>query len=185
MIVAREHGKELRFISPSQISLEPSNIHKFLKLKGWSEIPVWDGPFAPGGDLEKYVKIYADWSTKIYTIVSKVPKWLFLVASGSIASLVIQFMHGKEKEKPEEKKADKVTGGATPSSVEKRELRPKRFVVKKATDVHPELANTSDNMSASMMSGSMTASVISESDNPDGTKRPSTGPRRSTRKVKK
>jgi hypothetical protein len=149
----------------------PENIHKFLKVKGWDEIPVWDGPFAPGGDLEMYLKVYANWSTKIYNIVSIVPKWLFLIASGGLAGIIIQFMHGKEK--VEDKKEVKA-GDLAPT--EKKE-RPKRFVVKKATEVHPDLSNS--------MTGSMTASVMSESDNPDGTKRPSGGPRRSTRKVKK
>jgi hypothetical protein len=120
--------------------------------------------------LEAYLKVYANWSTKVYNVVSAVPKWLFLLTSGGLASILIQFMHGKEK--VEDKKEVKA-GGA---SAEKKE-RPKRFVVKKANEVHPELSAS--------MTGSMTASVMSESDNPDGTKRPSSGPRRSSRKVKK
>ena len=171
-MLARNHGRELRFLAPNQISLEPENLHKFLKVKGWNEVPVWDGPFAPGGDLETYVKVYANWSTKVYNVISLIPKWLFLVASGGVAGIIIQFMHGREKTA---EKQDTKTGNAAPG--EKKE-RPKRFVVKKASEVHPDL-------SGSMMSGSMTASVVSESDNPDGTKRPSSGPRRSTRKSKK
>jgi len=120
--------------------------------------------------LEAYIKVYANWSTKVYNVASVIPKWLFLVVSGGLGSLVIQFMHGKEK--AEDKKEVK----AGDASAEKKE-RPKRFVVKKANEVHPDLSAS--------MTGSMTASVMSESDNPDGTKRPSSGPRRSSRKVKK
>jgi hypothetical protein len=120
--------------------------------------------------LEAYLKVYAVWSTKVYNVISVIPKWLFLIASGGLGSILIQLMHGKEKAGGNK---EVKTGDA---STEKKE-RPKRFVVKKANEVHPDLSAS--------MTGSMTASVMSESDNPDGTKRPSSGPRRSTRKVKK
>lgn len=120
--------------------------------------------------MEAYVKVYANWSTKVYNVVSVIPKWLFLVVSGGLGSILIQFMHGKEKT------GDKKEVKAGDASAEKKE-RPKRFIVKKANEVHPDLSAS--------MTGSMTASVMSESDNPDGTKRPSSGPRRSSRKVKK
>ena len=50
---------------------------------------------------EKYVETMAIWLTKIYNLISRVPKWIFLVASGSIGSLLIQAMHsrGQKKEK--------------------------------------------------------------------------------------
>ncbi|PVG00462.1 hypothetical protein CPB86DRAFT_684380, partial [Serendipita vermifera] len=103
LVIARNQGKELRFLYPGQISLEGETLYKFVKAKGWNEVPVWDGPFAPGGDLEKYVKIYAEWSTVIYSIVNKIPKWVFLVATGGIASLIIQFMHSPGSKSTETK----------------------------------------------------------------------------------
>src|SRR5258706_15312527 len=50
---------------------------------------------------EKYVETLAIWLTKIYNLISRVPKWIFLVASGSVGSLLIQAMHsrGQKKEK--------------------------------------------------------------------------------------
>jgi hypothetical protein len=164
--VARNHGKELRFLYPGQISLEGENLYKFVRAKGWDEVPVWKGRFAPGGDLEQYVKIYAEWSASVYSVTNRIPKWVFLVATGSIASLIIQFMH-----KPGAKNSEKKGNGNAPTKTaeDKPAAKTKRYVVKKADEVQQDL------------SASMVSSIVSESDNPDGTKRP----RRSTRRASK
>lgn len=68
---------------------------------------------------EKYVEIFATWQAKVYNVASRIPKWLFLVASGSIGSLLIQAMHSRGQ---------------------KKEKSTKRFVVKPASAVPPRPA---------------------------------------------
>jgi len=121
LIVAHDRGRVLRFFRHNEIRLSAENLHKFLSLGAWTEVPAWDGPFAPGGDLEKYVEIFATWQAKIYNVISRIPKWVFLVASGSIGSLIIQAMHSWGK---------------------KKDQKSKRFVVKPASAV-PAPAPTS------------------------------------------
>lgn len=50
-VVAHNRGRVLRFFRHNEIRLSAENLHKFLSLGAWTEIPTWDGPFAPGGDL--------------------------------------------------------------------------------------------------------------------------------------
>jgi len=172
-------------------------MHKFLKNSEWTEVPVWTGAFSPEGKYSSIVKSYAHFAEKSYTTINKVPKWLFLVASGSIASFIISLMHSAKGEATSAKpgiKDKKSNGVPVPVTVEddqtasgEKKPRTKRFLVKKASEVHPELAGS---MTASMLSEGMTSSMISESEglasDGAGGKRPDAARRRSTRtRVKK
>lgn len=179
-------------------------MHKFLKNSEWTDVPVWTGVFSPEGKYSNIVKSYAHFAEKSYTAINKVPKWLFLVASGSIASFLISLMHsGSTSTTAAEKdgtgakpgiKGKKSNGVPVPITVEddqtasgEKKSRAKRFVVKKASEGHPELAGS---MTASMLSEGMTSSMISESEglasDGAGGKRPDAARRRSARtRVKK
>ncbi|KAG8759235.1 hypothetical protein FRC14_006398 [Serendipita sp. 396] len=171
LVVAREHGKELRFLYPSNIWINGDHFRKFLAERGWHEVPQWTGSFAPGGSMEPYVKVFARILASVYTVVSRVPKWLFLIGSGTVASFLIGLMHKSEASKP--------STGASPAVTEKSpEGRPKRYAVKKASEVHPELS------SSLMTSSVMSSSMMSDSDAGSGS-RPKATTRRSTRKPKK
>jgi hypothetical protein len=171
-------------------------MHTFLKNSEWTEVPVWTGAFSPEGKYSNIIKSYAHFAEKSYTTITKVPKWLFLVASGSIASFLISLMHSPKEATTAKPaiKGKKSNGVPVPVTVEddqpasgEKKPRTKRFVVKKASEVHPELVGS---MTASMLSEGMTSSMISESEglasDGAGGKRPDAARRRSTRtKVKK
>ncbi|CCA74134.1 hypothetical protein PIIN_08088 [Serendipita indica DSM 11827] len=185
MVVARDQGRELRFMYPSNLVMQPESIHQFLKLGRWTDIPIWTGPFAPGGSLEGVVKMYANIATPLYAMANRIPKWIFLLASGSVASLLIQLMHkvgGDEQPKKPittttREPAAETTNGSTPASTSGR---PKRFVVKKASEVHPELSSSV--MTASVVSSARMSESEGASSSPE---RPKAATRRSTRKVAK
>ena len=187
MVVARDQGRELRFMYPANLVMRPDSIYKFLQLGRWTDIPVWTGPFAPGGSLAGAVKMYADILTPVYTMTNRIPKWLFLLASGSVASVIIQFMHTGSGDKQAKKPVTATTkpepiaassnGGASPPSTAGR---PKRSAVKKASEVNSEpgiSAMTSSIVSSAVMSESEGASSSPE--------RPKAATRRSTRKPTK
>ncbi|KAG8824425.1 hypothetical protein FRC17_009094 [Serendipita sp. 399] len=176
LVVARDHGKELRFLYPANIYMDGDHLHDFLKHRGWDEVPQWTGAFAPGGSMEPTVKTLAWIFASVYTVVSKVPKWLFLIASGSIASFLIGLMHKSEASTTGTTATAKVPAATTTEKAP--EERPKRYVVKKANEVHPDLS------SSVMTSSVMTSSMMSDSD-AGSTGRPKNATRRSTRKSKK
>ena len=51
LVVAHDRGRVLRFFRHNEIRISAENLHKFLSLGAWTEVPAWEGPFAPGGDL--------------------------------------------------------------------------------------------------------------------------------------
>ena len=91
----------------SSPSLPPLHTHMFVTYTPYSE---------------KYVEIFATWQAKIYNVASRVPKWVFLVVSGSIGSLLIQMMHswGKKKEKKPRRAVVKPARAVPPPSAAKQ-----------------------------------------------------------------
>jgi NADPH:quinone reductase-like Zn-dependent oxidoreductase len=106
--------------------------------------------------------MYAEFATKVYQVISSVPKWAFLVASGAIGSFIIQLMHGKGSSATSTttKSKDKAASNGEITQDEKAPTtasgKPKRYVVKPAKEVHPELDMTSS--IASVASTTSTAS---------------------------
>ncbi|KAG9019544.1 hypothetical protein FRB90_000853 [Tulasnella sp. 427] len=105
LVVLRKGGRELRFYSPRQIRLQPEILHKFLEVDGWKETPAWTGVFAPGGALEPAMDKISHWTMKSYAFITTVPRWIMLLATGALGSLLINVMH-----------AGNASGGKTPSA---------------------------------------------------------------------
>ena len=98
---------------------------------------------------EKYVEIFATWQAKLYSVLSRIPKWAFLVVSGSVGSLLIQAMHAWGK---------------------KKEQKPKRVVVKPASAVPPPAAADAAATAAASVGPAKTAKTRSEG-SPSGGRR--------------
>lgn len=51
LIIAKNKGRELRFIKVSQLRLmrEPAEMREFLLREEWRETPPWSGPWSPRG----------------------------------------------------------------------------------------------------------------------------------------
>ncbi|KAG8907367.1 hypothetical protein FRC01_007711 [Tulasnella sp. 417] len=97
LVVLRKGGQELRFFSPRQLRLQPEVMHKFLEVDGWKETPAWTGIFAPGGALEPAMELISVWTMKSYVFITTVPRWIMLLATGALGSLLINVMHAGGK----------------------------------------------------------------------------------------
>lgn len=49
LVVAKDRGQSLRFYRPAHIRLDSEALHRFLKVSGYEETPVWNSSFGPGG----------------------------------------------------------------------------------------------------------------------------------------
>ncbi|KAJ3516144.1 hypothetical protein NLJ89_g1300 [Agrocybe chaxingu] len=116
LVVLRERGQSLRFYRPYQIRLREDALREFLKNEGWKVSPPWSSSFAPGGDNEYIMDFLATWLTKIYNIVVLVPKWVLLLASGSLASVIIGLLHRPSQKKVVKKPKSKPAPVAVPAS---------------------------------------------------------------------
>jgi len=94
-IVAKDRGKTLRFVQPQQSGGRSSILRKFLKEETWAHVPPWTGAWAPGGSREKILDKFAVFQEKLYFYMSKIPRWMYLLLSGGVGSIVLQLLHRK------------------------------------------------------------------------------------------
>ncbi|KAH7344086.1 hypothetical protein B0J17DRAFT_645259 [Rhizoctonia solani] len=99
LIVIKNNGNSLRFYQPGQIALDPEMLHKFIVIDGWKETEPWSGPWAPGGSRQPYLHAYAVFSRRVYNVISSLPRWALLLATGAIGSFILNFFH-KDDGKP-------------------------------------------------------------------------------------
>ncbi|CAE6342206.1 unnamed protein product [Rhizoctonia solani] len=99
LVVIKDNGNALRFYQPGQIVLDPATLHRFVALDGWEETEPWSGPWAPGGSRQPYLHAYAVLSRQVYNVISGLPRWVILLATGAIGSFLINFFH-KDDGKP-------------------------------------------------------------------------------------
>lgn len=110
----KDRGKSLRFYKAHQLRITPETLREFLRVEGWQRTPVWSSSFAPGGSrlvssvsfCIKFLFLIAclnsayilEWSailfSKIYQMTSYIPKWLLILLTGSLASILVNFLHG-------------------------------------------------------------------------------------------
>ncbi|KAG9039502.1 hypothetical protein FRB95_009082 [Tulasnella sp. JGI-2019a] len=93
LIVCRKQGQELRFYNPKRVRFVPEVMHRFLKEDGWKETKPWTGAFAPGGSLEQPLDWFAKFWTSAYAILLHVPKWLMMLMTGAVGSLIVNLLH--------------------------------------------------------------------------------------------
>ncbi|KAJ7696098.1 hypothetical protein B0H17DRAFT_1329430 [Mycena rosella] len=94
IVILKDRGQTLRFYRPNQLRIANGALREFLKHDGWAVTPPWTGAFAPGGSREFLLEWFSVWMAKIYLVTIKVPRWLMLLVSGSIASFAINLFHG-------------------------------------------------------------------------------------------
>ncbi|KDR84092.1 hypothetical protein GALMADRAFT_55661 [Galerina marginata CBS 339.88] len=97
LVIATDRGQTLRFYRPHQIRLRDDALREFLKVEGWRVTKPWSSAYAPGGDREYIMEFMAVWFTKIYDVVVHVPRWLMMLLSGGLASIVIGLLHRPSK----------------------------------------------------------------------------------------
>ncbi|KAF8204767.1 hypothetical protein BJ912DRAFT_939257 [Pholiota molesta] len=115
LVIATDRGQSLRFYRPHNIRINVEAIREFLKVEGWKATPPWSSAYSPGGSREWIMDFQAKWLTFIYDWVVLVPKWMLLLASGSLASILIGLMH-RNSPSPAEPSATPAIKPATPAS---------------------------------------------------------------------
>ncbi|KAG9096865.1 hypothetical protein FRC07_010868 [Ceratobasidium sp. 392] len=120
LIVIRDNGRSLRFYQPHQIRLRPEMLHKFAATEGWRETEPWTGPWAPGGSRQPYLHQYAVVSRKIYTTINVLPRWVLLLVTGGLASMIISAFHRVDKAKAAKKPVPKKP--LTPAEIARKNI---------------------------------------------------------------
>ncbi|QRV72369.1 hypothetical protein RhiJN_00383 [Ceratobasidium sp. AG-Ba] len=120
LVVIRKNGNELRFYQPAQIRLKPEMLHQFAATDGWRETEPWTGPWAPGGSRQPYLHQYAVISRKIYSTVTMFPRWVILLVTGGLGSLIISAFHTVDKNKAAKKPVQKKP--LTPAEIARKNI---------------------------------------------------------------
>ncbi|KAK7062246.1 hypothetical protein R3P38DRAFT_2834257 [Favolaschia claudopus] len=114
IVIAKDRGQTLRFYRPSQLRVGNGALREFVKREAYLVTPPWSGAFAPGGSREFVMEYLAIGMTKMYNVVVRVPRWLMIVISGSIASFAINLFHGfGKKDTPPPKRTVPQAGAAS------------------------------------------------------------------------
>ena len=128
LVVLADRGKSLRFLSPNEVRLDVDAMRNWLKDKTYTDHQPWNTSFAPGGS--KFVSLssftYAlkasdvillrnsEWVMDylalllsfVYGQTMKVPRVVLILATGTIGTFLVQFLHRgmSKKEDPRPKK---------------------------------------------------------------------------------
>ncbi|KAI0797113.1 hypothetical protein C8Q75DRAFT_743507 [Abortiporus biennis] len=101
LMVIRNRGKDLYFYQATQIRLNEEILRDFLLNEQWKQTHKWDTALSPGGSYEYIMHYFAVFLTKLYNVMVVIPKWLLMIISGAVASLVMRLMHSNpESELP-------------------------------------------------------------------------------------
>ncbi|KAG6902461.1 hypothetical protein C0995_016323 [Termitomyces sp. Mi166 len=114
LVVLKDRGRTLRFYRPGNLRLKADALRSFLQDEQWKFTPPWSSVWAPGGDREWILDHLASVMTKVYNVVVLFPRWLLFVISGSIASMIIKFLH-KPTSTPAAPRQDRTTPTAVTS----------------------------------------------------------------------
>lgn len=98
LVVLKDRGTSLRFYRSTQIRVKDDLLREFLAEKAYESHPIWTGLYAPGGEREWLMDLFAVYMAKFYNIFTKIPKIILYVASGGLGSMLLSFMHKPSKE---------------------------------------------------------------------------------------
>ncbi|KAI0375945.1 hypothetical protein BV20DRAFT_960014 [Pilatotrama ljubarskyi] len=116
LVVLTDRGQTLRFYKADRVRITPELLRELLVEELWRNTPPWKTNFAPGGKREWILHYYALATTRMFNFVNRFPRWVLMIASGMIASVVMRILHRdpKPKVQPVTKPAEK----ETPKAVE-------------------------------------------------------------------
>ncbi|KAH6914813.1 hypothetical protein BKA70DRAFT_1257111 [Coprinopsis sp. MPI-PUGE-AT-0042] len=93
LILLKDKGQTLHFFSPAQIRIQDDALRDFLKTEGYQSLTPWTGIWAPGGEREWLLDLFARYMAKMYNNFTKVPRWIMFIATGAIGSFILSFLH--------------------------------------------------------------------------------------------
>ena len=117
LVVARDRGQTLRFYKGNAVRLNSTIIRNFLKDELWQHQEPWSSAFAPGGsrcapppalvliitdesNRELLMHYFALGQRTVYDYMVRVPKFLLMIITGALGSVVMRLMHRAPAEKP-------------------------------------------------------------------------------------
>ncbi|KAH9855055.1 hypothetical protein C2E23DRAFT_725470 [Lenzites betulinus] len=89
LVLLKDRGQSLRFYKADR--------------EIWRNTATWSSNFAPGGKREWILHYYAFGLMRVFNFVNRFPRWVLMIASGMIASLVMRLLHRNEKPAAETK----------------------------------------------------------------------------------
>jgi len=120
IVILTDRGQTLRFYRTNQLRIGNGALREFVRREAYLSTPPWSSAFAPGGSREFILEFFAVWMAEIYRVTVRVPRWVMILVSGSVASFAINLLHGFGKKAPPPKKtvprAPVASGAAAPVS---------------------------------------------------------------------
>ncbi|KAI9000735.1 hypothetical protein BD414DRAFT_404025 [Trametes punicea] len=93
LLVLKDRGQTLRFYKADRIRLSPDLLRELLVEELWRSTPPWKTNFAPGGKREWVLHYFAVGMKRMYDFVNRFPRWMLMIGSGMIASVVMRILH--------------------------------------------------------------------------------------------
>ncbi|KAI0832722.1 hypothetical protein BC628DRAFT_1309294 [Trametes gibbosa] len=93
IVLLKDRGQSLRFYKADRVRITPELLRELLIEELWRNSSVWSSNFAPGGKREWILHYYALGLTHVFNFVNRFPRWMLMIASGAIASLVMRILH--------------------------------------------------------------------------------------------
>ncbi|PIL37411.1 hypothetical protein GSI_01105 [Ganoderma sinense ZZ0214-1] len=112
LVILRDRGQTLRFYKADRVRVSADLIRELLTEELWRETPVWNSNFAPGGKREFMLEYYALAMMHVFNVLNRIPRFLLMIASGGVASIVMRFLHKPQPQDANKKKQPQPT--ATP-----------------------------------------------------------------------
>ncbi|KAJ3555875.1 hypothetical protein NM688_g2336 [Phlebia brevispora] len=103
LVVLRDRGQSLRFYNARQVRLNSTIMRNFLKEEGWKNTEPWTSMFAPGGKREFVLHYFALGMKYSYDTIVRVPKFILMIITGALGSLILRLLHSQPS-KPAESK---------------------------------------------------------------------------------
>ncbi|KAI9064816.1 hypothetical protein FKP32DRAFT_1591048 [Trametes sanguinea] len=93
LLVATDRGQTLRFYKADRVRVSSDLIRELLVEELWRNTAPWKTNFAPGGKREWVLHYYALAMKRTFDFVNRFPRWVLMIASGGIASVVMRLLH--------------------------------------------------------------------------------------------
>ncbi|KAI0638475.1 hypothetical protein C8Q77DRAFT_1091318 [Trametes polyzona] len=93
LVVLTDRGQTLRFYKADRVRVTPELLRELLVEELWRNTPPWKTNFAPGGKREWVLHYYGIGLMHVFNFVNRFPRWVLMIASGMVASVVMRLLH--------------------------------------------------------------------------------------------
>ncbi|EIW61597.1 uncharacterized protein TRAVEDRAFT_143534 [Trametes versicolor FP-101664 SS1] len=93
LVIITDRGQTLRFYKADRVRVTADLLRDLLTEEHWRNTQPWKTNFAPGGKREWILHYYAFGLMHAFNFVNRFPRWMLMIGSGMIASLVMRLLH--------------------------------------------------------------------------------------------